>query len=433
MRLITLFETDSRAFVDHSTSTAIKAIKTREAEDRSKTACTGTGLCVYLVGDPGSGLARHVHEKQRLGFNDLSKHIIVEFVPKTALALAQQCQKEYPEINVVCGTLEGLPEAILSEIEHLDYDGTKPFNWDSAEFVNKAAEWGVNNIHFIGQTRRAADDIKLPKSAGGPEWKDVIIPYVDNPEYELDYDNYNSGGPIQPNIARRVNLETKGGTFDGYVTAEDYALLTKIMQWKLLGYGKAIDLEGSVGSRPSVDLYADKELKYRQRNVGLRAVQKAYDTTAKFTGSPMFMIVMNHKNPSSYNVSSEAVVGVLSKNYTNLDGFERFFVEPTKVTELTEILNPKPKPVARKKKRKEKGPITIKAPEPGQLAMGSKVRHPEHGTGVIEFIKDGFPKVKVRFTDDAGITQIAKVDKEEIEPVVESLTIAQLRFISSGN
>ncbi len=57
-------------------------------------------------------------------------------------------------------------------------------------------------------------------------------------------------------------------------------------------------------------------------------------------------------------------------------------------------------------------PVQIRALAPGQLGVGASVRHTVYGVGEVLFMRDGFPKVKVRFS-----SREVKVDKSEITVV----------------
>ncbi|MCA8924465.1 MAG: hypothetical protein KDD82_21825, partial [Planctomycetes bacterium] len=55
------------------------------------------------------------------------------------------------------------------------------------------------------------------------------------------------------------------------------------------------------------------------------------------------------------------------------------------------------------------GVVKVQPLAPGQLGVGARVKHPYHGEGEVLFVKEGFPKAKVRFHD----TEI-KVDKSQL-------------------
>lgn len=56
------------------------------------------------------------------------------------------------------------------------------------------------------------------------------------------------------------------------------------------------------------------------------------------------------------------------------------------------------------------GVVKVKTLAPGELGIGAKVRHPYHGEGEVLFVKEGFPKAKVKFRDDLEV----KVDKSQL-------------------
>ncbi|MEZ6184166.1 MAG: hypothetical protein R3F62_04040 [Planctomycetota bacterium] len=58
---------------------------------------------------------------------------------------------------------------------------------------------------------------------------------------------------------------------------------------------------------------------------------------------------------------------------------------------------------------KRGGVVKVKALAPGELGIGARVRHPHYGEGEVLFVKDGFPKAKVKFHDGEE-----KVDKSTL-------------------
>jgi hypothetical protein len=57
-------------------------------------------------------------------------------------------------------------------------------------------------------------------------------------------------------------------------------------------------------------------------------------------------------------------------------------------------------------------PVQVRALKAGELGVGASVRHTVYGVGEVLFMRDGFPKVKVRFSN-----RDLKVDKSEITVV----------------
>jgi len=58
---------------------------------------------------------------------------------------------------------------------------------------------------------------------------------------------------------------------------------------------------------------------------------------------------------------------------------------------------------------KKKAPVVVKDLKPGEMGVGATVRHPRYGVGTVLFVRDGFPKAKVKFHDGEE-----KVPKDEL-------------------
>ena len=160
-------------YLNKDTGTAGKVRSTLWAESISiKQRCGG--LCVYLVGSP-LGLERHVEDKKRLGYTDLSKHVIVECDVNTYEALSEWCRELYPEIKVILGDFLEVCKELNSgtvRIEHLDFDSVESFGFYSEEVVAWAIAERVSNIHVVNSCRSGNGTYMADKA------REMSMPFV---------------------------------------------------------------------------------------------------------------------------------------------------------------------------------------------------------------------------------------------------------------
>lgn len=118
-------------------------------------------LCVYLVGNQ-EGLERHIRDKERMGFTDLSKHKIIERhdLTRKGLLFRQEIlarrDPDVAKIEIVT-TYDDLVEYAKSlppgSISHLDYDGVKYWGPTLEREITELFKLNIPNIHLVMETR----------------------------------------------------------------------------------------------------------------------------------------------------------------------------------------------------------------------------------------------------------------------------------------
>jgi len=341
-------------FEGKSTTTVPKAMHTLGAETFSGR-LSGKGLCVYLVGDPSSGLDRHVREKENLGFEDYQKHVIVEIGPKTAVALAQACQERYPGITVIQGDLRNVSSTLgHNNIEHLDFDGTQNYSIETSTFM-KDLMGQVRNIHLVGATRgspqrfleqsglesqwNAINRSKLSPGRQG-QWKLAIDLDLQHSAkfsgYKWSWVDYHSGGEVK-SAPRSITILTIHGDYSGQVSPEDYQRIVTYFNMRLHGHIGSISLDpvairdvirrvdaryGRVSplnnrhpseAEPPLDTSEEDIQRWTDDEdvwINLNKITNVKEGTIspedgrdQFGGSPMYMLVLDNDQITSQNVS----------------------------------------------------------------------------------------------------------------------------------
>jgi hypothetical protein len=125
---------------------------------------TERNLCVYLVGN-AEGLERHINDKIRLGFKDLSKHKIIDRDEATIKKLkAEQgrlamTKPDIKQIEIIHTDLIKYAESFPpGSITHLDFDGVSYWDQDLEHNVVRLLKLNIPNIHVVIDTRNYAPE-----------------------------------------------------------------------------------------------------------------------------------------------------------------------------------------------------------------------------------------------------------------------------------
>lgn len=379
-----------KRFVGLSTSTVTKVVATKRAEVFSGPVVTGKGLCVYLVGDARTGLDRHVKDKQRLGFS-IDRHVVVDFEPGTAEALADYALEKYPGLTVICGDMRKICQRLGYEnIEHLDFDAIQSFDIDHVEITQDAVASNVANVHLVGgargpRTKNVTQYTKVPIAQDGPRWLPWINQHLDeadpNQSYVRDTWFYKSGGvSVEGENLRLVTLAVRreNGTFkyhEGWVDSQDYGQLVsefskRLNEARLMHYPRQTNPWESheIAKMSAIDPETGQVLGSTDwAEVDLERVRSVLEH-----GSPMFFSVLNSKKPHDYTG-----VAVNVQNFISVPGYDNFYVlETNNLNELELKLDqPTPEPEVEPELKSEPEPVV--EPEPVESPEEKRAREME--------------------------------------------------------
>jgi hypothetical protein len=183
-----------RDFSDIRLTNDRKLAVNRWAEEQTKNIPT-ENICMYLVGGRAD-LLRHIHEKQRMGFTDLSTHVAVEWdAEATCPALKDELKKlsvfrpEYAYVTIICGNIVDVAKRFgRGTIAHLDFDTASEYTAELEKSIVELSQLDIDNIYVVIHQRaynKYIEQIWPEEKGWDTKWSNGVKKYGPPRQYEV--------------------------------------------------------------------------------------------------------------------------------------------------------------------------------------------------------------------------------------------------------